>query len=571
MKKILPLIVLAGALTFVSARAGEAPALVLQVQGVKGAALANVESRLVIERHDVDGHLSEESVRAFAQSSVAAVRDALAPFGYYDAVVTAQCQPKKNGWVIQYHIHLGPAVVIKSVDIQINGSGANNKKIKKTIDNFPLKKGNVFNSIQYTAARDKLFDVVNNEGYIKAVSGESKVYVNTDAHTAAIKLIINTKERYYFGKVTFNQNAYNPDFMQRFDVLGVDEPFSSNKLLQYQQAMNGSRYFKQVLVIPDLNGAQEYRIPIQASVVPVNYRRYDFGLGYGTFTGPRLTAGVHFRRLTDTGQSLEALLKLSSVLSGVGLKYYIPGPNPLTEQWIIGANYQKFVPKNGSSHSKMLTFGYSRKMQHWQLAANMNYLYERYTVNDLPQRTSQLLYPNINLAYLKTDNIVQPSYGRSLNLILQGASNNFLSSTSFLQAEVKGKLFMTPFSFGHVIVRGDVGYTIVNDLSELPLSMRFLTGGMTSIRGFPDSSIGPGKYLGVASIEYRQHIAYDFSGAVFYDVGTATNHFGAPLDRGAGVGIVYESVVGPIKLYAGRALSKRGHPYQIEFSMGPEF
>jgi len=147
-----------------------------------------------------------------------------------------------------------------------------------------------------------------------------------------------------------------------------------------------------------------------------------------------------------------------------------------------------------------------------------------------------------------------------------------------LQGEVQGKLFMTPFSFAHIILRGDLGYTVVNDLNDLPLSMRFFAGGMTTIRGFPDSSIGPGKYLGVASVEYRNHIAYDISGAVFYDIGTATNHFGGSsngdgpqLNRGAGVGLVYESVVGPIKVYAARALSKEGHPYQIEISMGPEF
>ena len=134
-----------------------------------------------------------------------------------------------------------------------------------------------------------------------------------------------------------------------------------------------------------------------------------------------------------------------------------------------------------------------------------------------------------------------------------------------------GKLFMTPFDFAHIIMRGDFGYTVVRDLNDLPLSMRFFAGGMNSVRGYPEVWIGPGKYLGVASIEYRNHIAYDISGAIFYDVGTATNHFGSGLYRGAGVGLVYESPLGPIKLYIARAMNKRGHPRSVEFSMGPEF
>jgi translocation and assembly module TamA len=540
------------------------------VKGVSGDALKNVTARLVIEWRDVNIE-GAGSVERFAQASQQAVKDAMAPYGYYQPQMHVAVKQGRNGPVILYVIEPGQPIKISDVDVRIEGEGGQNKKILRAVEQFPLKRGEIFNSESYVAARDKLFDVISNEGYIKAQTNESKVYVDSAKHTAVIRLIVTTHARYYFGKITFNKNAYDPAFMQRFDTFATDQPFSSRKLLQYQQDMNGSRYFKQVIVIPDLNHTNDVYVPVQASVVPVNYRRYDFGLGYGTFTGPRFTAGVQFRRITNTGHSLETLLKLSNVLSGLGVKYNIPGGNPLIEQWTLGANLQKFAPKNGSSHSKTLTFGYQRKMHRWQLTTNINYLWERYTVDSKPVRNSQLLSPNLNITYLKTDNIAQPTYGRSFNLTLQGASSSVLSSTSFLQAEMKGKLFMTPFSFAHVILRGNVGYTVVNDLNDLPLSMRFFIGGMTTVRGYPESSIGPGKYLGVASIEYRNHIAYDLSGAVFFDIGTATNHIGTPLNQGAGVGLVYESPVGPVKLYLSQAINKRGRPYSIEFSMGPEF
>lgn len=554
-----------------TAMAAQLPALTLQVKGVQGEMQKNVELRLQIERREVDSHLNAAEVAAFARDSVAAVRAALQPYGYYSPVVTSEVQQSSAGWVVKYQIMPGTPVVVREVNVNITGEGRDNKKIRRAASSFPLQSGDIFNSVIYTKARDKLFDVISNEGYIKAVTKDSKVLVNTETHSAIINLTINTNQRYYFGKVSFSKNAYDPEFMQRFDIFKPNEPFSSDKLLQYQQDMNNSRYFKQVLVIPDLTNTNGDMVPIQASAIPANYRRYDFGLGYGTLTKLRVTAGIQLRRLTDTGQSLEAITKLSTVLSGVGVKYYIPGANPLTEQWNIGANFQKFSPKNGYSRSKTVTFGYTHKWRRWTLAANMNYLWERYKVTTQPYHNSQLIYPSLNLSYVKTDNIVQPTYGRSLNFTLEGASSNALSSSSFLQGELKGKLFMTPFSFGHLILRGNLGYTVVKDLNDLPLSMRFFTGGMNSIRGFGDSAIGPGKYLGVGSIEYHQHIAYDISGAAFYDVGTATNHIGTPLDRGVGVGLVYESVVGPIKLYLAEAISKPGHPRSVVFSMGPEF
>lgn len=554
-----------------TAYAAALPGLTLRVVGVTGEIQQNVESRLLIERREVDSHLDAAQVAAFARESVGAVKAALQPYGYYSPVVTSDVQQSAAGWVVSYQVALGEPVIVREVHLNINGEGHDNKKIRRAAAQFPLQAGAIFNAVIYTKARDKLFDIISNEGYIKAVNKDSKVLVNTATHSAIINLTINTNQRYYFGKVTFDKNAYDPAFMQRFDIFKPNEPFSTDKLLQYQQDMNNSRYFKQVLVIPDLSGAHDNLIPMQASAIPSNYRRYDFGLGYGTLTKLRLTAGVQLRRLTDTGQSLEAITKLSTVLSGVGLKYNIPGANPLTEQWNIGANFQKFSPKNGYSRSKTVTFGYTQKWRRWQLGLNINYLWERYKVNSQPYHNSQLLYPSLNLSYVKTDNIVQPTIGRSLNFTLEGGSSNAFSSSSFIQGELKGKLFVTPFSFGHFILRGNLGYTVVKDLNDLPLSMRFFAGGMNSIRGFEDSGIGPGKYLGVGSIEYRNHIAYDVSGAVFYDMGTATNHIGTPLNRGVGVGLVYESVVGPIKLYVAEAISKTGHPRSVVFSMGPEF
>tara|TARA_R110000868_G_scaffold367519_2_gene630515 strand:+ start:596 stop:2311 length:1716 start_codon:yes stop_codon:yes gene_type:complete len=558
-------------LVLLPAYAVPTPALKVEVSGLSGEMLTNVESRLSIERGNIEGSYTADNVRKFSDTSQKAVREAMSPYGYFNPTMRTRVKRDGRDWVVKYRVNQGKPVRVTSVEVNITGSGAQNKKILRTAKQFPLKKGDVFNSTIYSTARDKLFDVVSNEGYIKALSGESKVLVNTDTNKAVIKLVIDTKERYYFGKMTFNDTPYNDAFMQRFNRFRQDQPFSSNKTLQFQEDMNSSRYFRQVLVIPDLHHTKNFQVPMQVSVVPVRYRRYDFGIGYGTFTGPRLTAGMHFRRLTNDGQSLEALLKLSSVMSGLAVKYYIPGYDPLTEQWTIGTSYQKFLPKNGSSRSQTFTFGYSKKLHHWEFSANINYLLENYAIEDSPKRNSQVFYPNVTLNYMKADNTVNPTFGRSMSLSLQGGSDKFLSSTSFLQGDVSGKLLVSPFSFARVIVRGDIGYTIVHDLYELPLTLRYFAGGITSIRGFPDSSIGPGKYLGVASIEYRNYIAYDIYGAVFYDTGNATNHIGSPRNTGAGVGLVYQSVVGPIKIYAARAISKRGHPYAIEFSMGPEF
>lgn len=72
-------------------------------------------------------------------------------------------------------------------------------------------------------------------------------------------------------------------------------------------------------------------------------------------------------------------------------------------------------------------------------------------------------------------------------------------------------------------------------------------------------------------MELQHHIYGDFSGAVFYDVGTATDHFNDVLFRGEGVGVIYHSIIGPVQLYVAKAMSKPGKPLNVQFSIGPDF
>jgi len=296
-------------------------------------------------------------------------------------------------------------------------------------------------------------------------------------------------------------------------------------------------------------------------------------VGYGTFTGPRFSAGINIRRITKTGHHFTAKLKYSSVLKGLAAKYFIPGKHPLTDQYTIGGNIQQFTPKNGKSFSKSLTLGYDKTIGLWRGSTTLTYLNEQsidYDSNNPIYVHTNFLYPGLNISYIKADNLIYPRKGRSLNFSLRGTKIGMFSTTSFVQSEIKGKFIFSPTTDSRVIARGDLGYTVVRQVQDLALTLQFFTGGIDSIRGFPYASIGPGKYLGVSSIEYQHKIIGNWNGAVFFDVGNVADTFSGPLNRGDGIGIIYESIIGPIKVYLSRAESKPGKPKSIEFSIGSE-
>ncbi len=544
--------------------------LSFQFNGIQGDVLKNVQKRFDVITQAYP-HLTQQNIQTIYAQSADEIRQAMQPYGYFHSKIHGKLLRDGESWLAQFDIDAQMPVNISHLTVVITGPGKRNVAIDKLIDQFPLKVGEVFRADSYEEAKEKLFQVAHNEGYIHAEFTTNQVLIDPYHNKVNIDLTLNTGQQFYFGNVYFQSTSYSQDFLRQFISFDKHTPFSSEKLLALQQAMANTSYFQQVVITPDLKNTVNNTVPINILVIPPKAKRYNIGIGYGTLTGPRLTTNVSFRHLTDTGQHLETQLKLSSVLSGFAAKYYIPGKNPLTDEWLLGINYQRFLPKNGASSSGTLSGGYVTKSKHTQTSVDMNYLIEQYKVTGQTPQHTKLLYPNLNFTYSQSDDLINPTVGKSINLILRGGSEALLSTTSFLQTELKAKYFFTPLDFSHILLRGNFGYTVTRNLYKLPLSMRFFAGGMNSIRGYSDDDIGPGRYLYTGSVEYQNRIKDNWWGAIFYDAGTATNKFGDKLFYGKGVGLIYTSFVGPIKLYLGQGTHEKKKHYSVEFSIGPEF
>jgi translocation and assembly module TamA len=541
-----------------------------EIHGVEGEALKNITSRLSIEQKTYGDKLSIENIYTIIKHAPQEIKLAIQPYGFFHPILKHKLIHHQSYWVAIFTIQLGPPLIIKNIDLKISGVGNKNIQFKKIKNKFPMKVGDVFKTGSYNNAKENLFLIANNQGYIHAFFATNKIMINIKTNQVNIIFHFNTGPRYYFGRVYFSESPYATAFLHHFIYFKKNEPFSIQKLTHIQQAMSSSFYFRRVNIIPEFQKAVDQHIPIYVDLDVQKAQKYNFGIGYGTFTGPRLTAGANFRHITKTGQHADTQLRLSSVLTIFGVKYYFPGRNPITDRWLLGANYQKFYPKQGKSTAKSFLAGFIRKFNKWSFNPAINYLIETYFIKNSPTRTNGLLYPSLNISYVKTDNLINPQFGKSINFNLQGAVTEIFSSTTFLQTNIESKYIFSPTKFSRVILRGEFGYTLIRELEGLPLTMRFFAGGVNSIRGYADSSIGPGKYLLIGSLEYQNRVYRDWYGAVFYDLGIASNHFKG-YKKSVGIGGVYQSIMGPIKLYVVKPLSeKHKRNLGLEFNIGPE-
>ncbi|MCE3237666.1 MAG: tamA [Gammaproteobacteria bacterium] len=541
------------------------------ISGISQEKLENAQHALLIEKKSYGDTLTRDNIKKFYSNAPDIIRNALQPYGYFKADIHSTLSHRKATWIAQFHIHPGSPLLIAHIDLNVTGPGKDNPIIQEFIHHFPLKPGDILLMPQYEEAKIAFFQAVNNQGYLKAILIKKEVRIDLAKNTAAIILHMDTGQRYYFGSLNFAKSSFAPSFLQRFKEFSAGEPFSSQKVLKFQQDLSNSRYFSEVSVVPEFNHIEDFKVPTTVQVSAYQGKHYKLGVGYGTFTGPRLLAGMNWRDMGDAGQQLTALAKLSPVLKGLAVKYFIPGINPLTDQYTFGANVQELRVQNGNSFSELLSGAYVKMRGEWQHSLSLNLLNEQYTFNNRPHRNSHEFYPAYTISHIVTDNSVDAHSGRMISFTLQGANEKLFSTTSFLQSELKIKFIFSPTPPSRIILRGDLGYTVVNDINQLPLTLQYLAGGPGSIRGYNYGSIGPGRYLEIASAEYQHRIVDKIYGAVFYDVGTATNKFNQGFQRGTGFGFVYISPIGPVQIYLARAESKSWKPKSILFNIGADF
>src|SRR6185503_13300616 len=163
----------------------------------------------------------------------------------------------------------------------------------------------------YEAGKQTLVDYGAAHGYLEGDFTAHEIRVDLANYTARVRLHFHTGPQYAFGEVTFDEAMIDQDLLHGYLPFKVGEPFDLRKLLELQDALASTSYFKRVEVIPQEEEAVDRRVPIRVALVPARRERWSLGLGYGPDTGVRATVGVDVRRVNRRGHRAEALVSVS--------------------------------------------------------------------------------------------------------------------------------------------------------------------------------------------------------------------------------------------------------------------
>lgn len=549
------------------------PKLIYEIKGIEGPVLDNVDTRLKLNLPPQD-KLSAETIKLFQEEAPEQIRLAVEPFGYFKSKISESLKREGNQWILHYRVKLGPQVTISRIDFKITGPGKGHRGFSRLEHRFPLKVGDPFISMEYEDAKKSLLYTAEQQGYLRGNYTKSTVRLNLQNDTAEIVLHFDTGKRFYFGNVTWSETPMDQDFLDRYLTFKPGDPLKHNDLERLQQGLSSTPYFKQVLVQPQFEDEVNQVVPVDIQLGMAKAHQYRFGLGYSTDTSERLSFGWDWRRVTPTGHYLKTDLRLTgSAQNSASINYYIPGKDPVSDLYNLNAGYTEDKPPDSLSRTWYVGVSYIQGLRHhWKRTLALTFQSSHFEVDedDPDDEDSILLMPSVTWLRIKSDNRVFPSRGHLASFGVRGAARGLLSDSGFVQINPKIKVVRTLKLKNRFVFRAELGYTIVDNFSQLPLEQRFFAGGSQSIRGYGFRELGPGKQLVVGSAEYQYNFYSKFYGVLFYDVGNAYDSFDEDLKQGVGFGVMYASPVGPLELTLGQPISKGDAGPRIQFTMGPE-
>jgi len=508
------------------------------------------------------------------------LQNALEALGYYRFEVEKQLSfDGADCWSAEFAVTLDEPVRIRDISVSIDGEAEDDSGFVAVGSEPRPKPGDILDHAAYERYKHSILSRLIARGYLDAEQIDSSVVVSKSLAHADINIHIVSGPRYQFGDTTFNDGILTQKLLAGYVKFNKGDPYDAGQISKLYESLNGSGYFDSVSItaLPVEGGGQ--LVPIIVSLTPAKRRIYTVGAGFATDTGVQGRLGYTNRRRNQNGHQFDARLFMSQVESELTGTYRWPRGRP-DKEW--ASLYGGFLRKRtDTSNSNKTTIGVRvarNRSENWLETPYIDFSNEDFIVAD-QKDTSRLLTPGITWETTVGRELRRVASGRRISFDLRGAYDKLLSDTTFFQATASSKWITTFGKSTRFLARADLGTTVSENFGQLPATVRFFTGGDTSVRGYDFESIGPvdsdgevtgGENLIVLSIEADWLIAKNWAVAVFADTGTAFMGTNPDFKTGVGLGVHWYSPIGPVRIDFAHPLDNPEQDYRLHITFGPD-
>ncbi|WP_406916220.1 autotransporter assembly complex protein TamA [Klebsiella oxytoca] len=551
----------------------------LQVEGLSGELEKNVRAQLsTIQSDEVTPD------RRFRARVDDAIREGLKALGYYEPTIDFDLRPPpaKGRQVLIAKVTPGEPVRIGGTEVILRGGARTDRDYLDLLNTRPAI-CTILNHGDYDSFKSSLTRVALRKGYFDSEFNKSQLGVSLDRHQAFWDIDYNSGERYRFGPVTFEGSQIRDEYLQNLVPFKQGDYYTSQDLAELNRRLAATGWFSSVVVAPQFEKSRQTKVlPLQGVVSPRKENTVETGVGYSTDVGPRVKGTWRKPWMNSYGHSLTSSLSLSAPEQQLDFSYKVPLlKSPLEQYYLMQGGFKRTDLNDTQADSTTLAVSrYWEMSSGWQRALNLRWSLDHFTQANVTN-TTMLIYPGVSVNRTRSRGGLMPTWGDSQRYSVDYSNTMWGSDINFIVMQAQDVWIRTLYDRHRFVVRGNLGWIEADNFSKVPPDLRFFAGGDRSIRGYKYKSISPkdddGKLMGASklatgSLEYQYNVSGKWWGAVFVDSGEAVSDIReSNFKTGAGLGVRWQSPVGPIKLDIARPIGdNEEHGLQFYIGLGPE-
>ncbi|AUY26668.1 MAG TPA: outer membrane protein assembly factor [Erwiniaceae bacterium] len=565
----------------IAAPAAQAANIRLQLEGLNGELQKNVRARL--STIDTDEVTADGRFRARVKK---AIEEGLRALGYYEPDIDFESRPapaRGGRPVLIARVAPGEPVKIAGSTIILRGDARNDADYQQWVKEGRPKNGTILNHGKYDSFKSGFTNLALRNGYFDGDFKKSQLGVSVERREAYWDLDYDSGKRYRFGDVTFEGSQIREEYLQHLVPFKKGDYYSSRDLAELNRRLSATGWFNSVVVAPEFDKTTPDKVlPLSGVVSPRTENTIETGIGYSTDVGPRLKTTWRKPWVNSRGHSLTTSANISAPEQQLDFSYKVPLlKNPLEQYYLVQGGLKRTDLNDTKADTTTLALSrYWDNSTGWQKAVNLRWSLDHFTQANVTN-TTMLIYPGVSVNRTRSRGGLMPSWGDSQRYSVDISDTTWGSDVDFLVLQAQNVWIRTLAERHRFVARGNLGWIETNDFEKVPPDLRFFAGGDRSIRGYKYKGISPrdedGKLTGASklatgSLEYQYNVTGKWWGAVFVDSGEAVNDIKqSNFKTGAGIGVRWQSPVGPIKFDLARPIGdKEEHGLQFYIGLGPE-
>ena len=600
----------AAAATPEPAAASDRPLARFVTEGPAADELQPLLRRVLEAARAVDPLDPEDDERQLRRLRTSAI-DVLATEGFFQPQITVDLDRDNQ---TRYVLRLDPGPRTRVAEVQIRLTGAieqQPERIRELVEGWELDVGQPFRDPQWSTAKTRLLARVQERDFPAARLVDSAAEIDADEARAVLRLTIDSGPAFTLGGLVIVEEPgkglkrYDRVLVERFNDIAPGDRYDALRLLELQRKLQSAPYFSSVLVDVPVDPAQPDKVPIRLTLVEAKSKRISTGIGFSTNFGVRVeglyrqTGIFGYPYTLQTGASWDRKRRLAfsdlllppkpnGALDSVGvLGERTDIQDLITRRAAIGVarahSTSEIIDRDGApAYDTRLSLKLQRETTERRLSTEELLALRAANQEPEPPFTSDTVTLAYNWTRRTVDSVTDPRRGSVLTLLgAVGVSRNGLSqllSGTYFYGYGRYVRYLPVFDRHQLILRGELGHVVVDDLRFVPIDYRFRAGGAGSVRGYQYQSLGTrqgstvigANSLAIGSAEYVHWITPTWGAAAFYDVGDADDELlKVRWAKGYGLGARWRTVAGPLALDT--AYGERDKKWRVHFTIAVAF